>query len=207
LGAIGAIAVAALVGGWAHRASHPKPVAATLAPAAVPEKPPVLSAAERVKRARSVAPQPVASATAKKDEKPKPGDELVVVPDPVKTTGKIIWTKELDGVTATLLDNGIIGYSRKLDPGEKPAPGPSSWPKQAAAAVDRLVAEAQEYAKANLVTMPRRDYDQMVAAEEDQRVFHEAEQEAAIEAQLDEEGVPKDQRRAVAEVEHEPKFE
>jgi len=198
---IGAIAVAAVGAGWTHRALHRQPIAAVVTPASAPEaqRPPLPSAAERVKRAPRAAARPIAAAGAKKDEQDH-GDDLVVVPD-TSTTGKVVWTKELDGITATLRDDGIIGYWRKLEPGETPVSG-QQWSSKDMAVVDRLVAEAQEYSKTHLVTMPRRDYDQMVAAEDDERAFLQAQREAEIEAQLDKEGVRPDQRRAVAVVDH-----
>jgi hypothetical protein len=205
-GIVGAIAVAAGVAGWAYRAPSPEPIAAP-APVARETKPQprVLSAMKPIGRAAISAQATVATAE-KVDDDADRENQLVVVPDPANTIHKVIWTKELDGVSATLMDNGIIGYSRKLEADEKPLPG-DAWPPKAAAAIGRLVAEAREYSKANLVTMPRRDYEQMVAAEEDERAVREAEHEAEIQAQLDKEGVPEAARHSSTLIEGEaPKF-
>jgi hypothetical protein len=148
----------------------------------------------------------VASAVAKQGVEPDRGDQLVVVPDPASATAKIVWRKELGGVTATLQDNGIVGFSRKLDPGEVPEHGKSSFAKESAV-VAQLQAEAQDYMKAHLVTMRRRDYEAMVVGEEDERAARQAEREAATQAELDKEGVPPDQRHAVARQVFEPTAE
>ena len=52
--------------------------------------------------------------------------------------------------------------------------------------------------KAHLTTMHRRDYEAMVASDEDERAVRQAESAAALQAALDKEGVPPDQRHAEA---------